>query len=66
MRKLVAMTLFLVWLLGYIVAVATFSGAITALPRWAQRIVYVIAGIAWIIPLRPLFRLMNSGPRPDM
>ncbi|MEM0984687.1 MAG: DUF2842 domain-containing protein [Pseudomonadota bacterium] len=60
MRKLIAMVLFLSWLIIYIVGIATFSGMITVWPNWIQMIFYVIAGIAWVFPLKPLFLWMNT------
>lgn len=65
MRKLIVMGLFLAWLAVYIVGVASLSGMVGALPRWAQLVFYMLAGIAWVFPLRPLFRWMNRTPRGD-
>ncbi|MEM7767367.1 MAG: DUF2842 domain-containing protein [Pseudomonadota bacterium] len=62
MRKLVAIALFLAWLLIYIIGVASLSSPINAWPRWVQLAFYITAGIAWIFPLRSLFRWMNRGP----
>ena len=62
MRKLIAILIFFVFITAYIVLIASFSGAIAALPVWFQPVIYIVAGIAWIFPLRPLFRWMNSGP----
>ncbi len=62
MRKLVAIGLCLAWLAIYIVLVATLSGPVSALPRWLQPLFYIIAGLAWIVPIRPLFRWMNRIP----
>lgn len=41
--------------------VASASGWIGALHWLAQLAVYAIAGIAWILPLRPLLRWMETG-----
>lgn len=31
------------------------------LPGWAELLFFVIAGFAWVLPLRPLFVWMNRG-----
>jgi len=51
-------------LLGYLAlyaAVAATLGAYLSplLPGWAELIFFVVAGIAWVAPLRPLFAWMN-------
>lgn len=56
------MLLFFIWITAYAVGFTSFSADLNALPRWLQLIVYIIAGVAWIFPLRPLFRWMNSSP----
>lgn len=49
--------LVLVW----IVAVATFSAEIGALPILVQLPLYLVLGILWIAPLKPLLRWMETG-----
>ena len=65
MRKPVASLILLVFIALYIVLVGTFSGMIDGWPRWAQLVFYVIAGFAWILPLKPLFAWMNGGTPQD-
>ena len=65
MRKPVASLIMLAFIVLYIVMVGTFSGMIDAWPRWAQLVFYVIAGFAWILPLKPLFAWMNGGAPQD-
>lgn len=65
MRKPVAIIICLAFLLAYIIAVASLSGPLNTLPRWAQLPVYVVAGFAWAFPLRPVLRWMNSAPPSD-
>jgi hypothetical protein len=52
-------------ILGYIglwiVLVASFSAEIGALPWPVQAIVYLVAGIVWILPLRPALAWMETG-----
>ena len=54
---LAIVTLIAVW--AFIVASA--SPWIGQLPIWVQGIVYMIAGIIWIAPLRPLMIWMETG-----
>ena len=37
---------------------------ITGWARWAQLAFYVLAGVSWIFPLKPLFAWMNRGVPP--
>ena len=41
--------------------IASFSGTIGTWPRLAQLIFYVLAGIIWIFPVRPLLTWMEIG-----
>jgi hypothetical protein len=55
----------LVFLLGYIVLVGSFASVIGAWPAWVQAIFYPIAGLVWVIPLKPLFDWMGRGSGPS-
>ena len=41
--------------------VVSLSGAVGRWPVLAQAIFYLFAGIAWILPLKPLLRWMETG-----
>jgi len=41
--------------------IATFSEQIGAWPRAAQLVFYVVAGIIWIFPMRPVLVWMETG-----
>ena len=41
--------------------VVSFSGRIGGWPVLAQGLFYLVAGIAWILPLKPLLRWMETG-----
>lgn len=43
------------------VCVASLSPWIDRLPILVQAVVYLVAGIAWIAPLKPLLRWMETG-----
>ncbi len=70
MRKLVGSLILLVWLVAYI-AVAAVIGDRIAGEHWAWKVLYFpIAGVAWVLPLRPLINWIHAkdGPResPDV
>lgn len=64
-RKPLAMLMMLTWLVVYVVAIGSLSGPAATLPGWAQMIFYVLAGILWILPLKPLFAWMNAVEPPE-
>ena len=41
--------------------IATFAGQILRLPVLVQALFYLIVGIAWIAPLKPLLRWSQTG-----
>ena len=45
--------------------IASFSGEIGRWPVLAQAIFYIVAGVAWILPLKPLLRWMETGKFKD-
>jgi hypothetical protein len=50
-------------IIGWTALVASLSGSIGRLPTLVQAIVYLVAGVVWILPLRPLLVWMESGSR---
>lgn len=65
MRKPIASLILLAFIIAWIVIVGTLSGMTGTWPRWAQPLFYIVAGFGWIIPLKPLFAWMNSGPQEE-
>lgn len=51
----------LVFVLVWVVVVATFSVEISAMPVLVQLPLYVVLGILWIAPLKPVLRWMETG-----
>jgi hypothetical protein len=51
----------LLLILVWVVLVASFSAEIGALPVLVQLGIYVVLGIVWILPLKPLLRWMETG-----
>lgn len=45
--------------------VASLSGTVGRWPILFQTIFYVVAGIVWIVPLKPLLRWMETGKFKD-
>ena len=43
------------------VLIASLAGEVGGWPVLAQGIFYLVAGIAWILPLKPLLRWMETG-----
>ena len=60
-RKPVGILGMLLYMALYALLVSSFADLLATLPNWLAAIVYLIAGIAWVLPLRPLFVWMNPG-----
>lgn len=60
-RKPVGMLGILAYVTIWMVLVASFSQQIGSLHVLVQLIVYLLAGIVWIFPLKPVLRWMETG-----
>lgn len=60
-RKPVGALAIVMLIIAWLVIVTTFSRQISALPWPLQTLVYLVAGIIWIAPLRPLLLWMETG-----
>lgn len=61
-RKAVGCFVLLAYLALYAAGAATLGGMLAPLlPNWGELIFYVVAGVAWVAPLKPLFTWMNRG-----
>jgi hypothetical protein len=60
-RKPVGILGLLAYLALYALLVAAFADSLAAMPQLVQALFYLVAGIAWVLPLRPLFLWMNTG-----
>lgn len=60
-RKPAGMLGILALILVWVVIVASFSAQIAALPGIVQLLLYVVLGIVWIAPLKPVLRWMETG-----
>ena len=59
MRKVIAALAILAIIALWIFLIATIGSKMTGQPVWVQLPFYIIAGVAWIFPLRPIFAWMN-------
>jgi uncharacterized membrane protein YuzA (DUF378 family) len=60
-RKLAGIALILLLIVGWAAFVASLAPVVGTWPVLAQAPYYLIMGIAWIIPLKPLVRWMETG-----
>ena len=60
-RKPAGIFAILALIAGWAVAVASLSGEVSRWPIVAQTVFYLVAGLAWILPLKPLLRWMETG-----
>lgn len=60
-RKPAGVGLILLWITVWAVIIVTASDVIASMPWPVHLLYYVIAGIAWIFPLKPLLRWMETG-----
>jgi Protein of unknown function (DUF2842) len=60
-RKPLGMFAILLLIFVWAVLIASASNYITGWPTLLQGIFYLIAGVVWIFPLRPLLQWMETG-----
>ncbi len=60
-RKPVGILGLLVYLAVYALIIASFADTLSSLPMPVTFLAYLVAGVAWILPLKPLFLWMNTG-----
>ena len=60
-RRPAAIAAILLLILFWAVLIATFAPQIGRLPILVQSLFYLIVGIAWIAPLKPLLRWSQTG-----
>jgi len=60
-RKPAGMFIILALILVWVVLIASFSATIGAWHWTIQLVIYVVAGVVWILPLKPLLRWMETG-----
>jgi hypothetical protein len=60
-RRLAGIGAILLLILVWAVLVATFSQVVGRWPVLIQALFYLVVGIAWIAPLKPLLRWSQTG-----
>ena len=60
-RQPFGILLILLLIAGWAVLVVSAAAYIERAPGWVHVIYYVVAGIVWILPLKPLLRWMETG-----
>lgn len=60
-RKPAGIFAILALIIAWSVLVASLSASVGQWPILAQSLFYLIAGIAWVLPLKPLLRWMETG-----
>jgi hypothetical protein len=60
-RKPAGMALILLLITVWAILIASLSSHVVRLPWPVQALFYTVAGIAWILPLKPLLRWMETG-----
>ena len=59
MRKAIAMLGVLIFLVLYAIAASTIGSWLSGANGFVQLLFYVIAGVVWVFPLKPLMDWMN-------
>lgn len=60
---LLILLLIALWLFLVTSAVEWLAGQFGGLPGWVEMTIFVIAGIIWIFPMRPLLIWMEGAPK---
>jgi len=60
-RKPIGVLAIILGIIIYGGLVARLAGPIGGLPGWTQPIIYLVLGILWIAPLKPLLLWMETG-----
>lgn len=64
-RKPAGVGLILLLIAVWAVIVASLAGLLEGLPWPVHALYYTVAGIVWILPLKPLLRWMETGKGRD-
>ena len=59
-KKALGCVAIVAWLIAWIAGAVMIGERLHGLPAIAPLLFYAFAGVAWVIPLRPLFQWMNK------
>ena len=60
-RQPAGIALILLLIAGWAILVASAAPLIEAAPRWVHVVYYALAGLVWVLPLKPLLKWMETG-----
>ncbi|MFA5988512.1 MAG: DUF2842 domain-containing protein [Sphingomonas sp.] len=60
-RKPVGVLALLVLITAWAVLIASLSGIVGGWPALVQIAFYAVAGVVWIVPVKPMLRWMETG-----
>ena len=60
-KKIVASLILLTFMICWIIIAGTVGSHSGSWPKWVQVLFFVVAGIGWIAPFKPIFAWMNRG-----
>ena len=61
-RRILASVVLILFLAFWVWAAATIGTQLATAPKWLTLIFFIVAGLGWAVPLKPVFGWMNSGP----
>jgi predicted membrane channel-forming protein YqfA (hemolysin III family) len=64
MRKFIGAVTILVWVVAYIAVMAVIGDRVTHEPLWIQLLFFPVAGLAWVLPIKPLLKWMHAKDAP--
>jgi membrane protein implicated in regulation of membrane protease activity len=64
MRKFLGAFVMIAWLLAYVAVAAVVGDRVLHEPWWVQVIFFPVAGIGWVLPLKPLLKWMHARDEP--
>jgi hypothetical protein len=65
MRKPAAILIVLAFMALWIWGAGSVGARLTGASAWLQLVFYVVAGVGWILPLRPVLKWMNANAPPE-
>ncbi|MEY4304591.1 MAG: hypothetical protein RIT52_766 [Pseudomonadota bacterium] len=63
-RKRLSLLILLIGMPVYVILAVTVMNTLPRLPLWAEVPVYILLGVAWILPFKALFKGIGQ-PDPD-
>ena len=64
MRKFIGAVLIVAWLIAYVAVAAVVGDRVLKEALFVQIIFFPIAGLAWVLPLKPLLKWMHAKDAP--